>query len=166
MFDAKIVKRFWGKVGDTTNSNACWEWQGAPTTGGYGFFRYLRPNEKKPVYGAHRFSWELHFGKIPKGLLVCHTCDNPGCVNPGHFFLGTIYDNSVDMVMKGITRRGEQVNFSKLTYDQVTEMKILRAEGWSMPDLAKKYGIGRMNVSRILRGINWKYHKLPGCSLK
>lgn len=76
----------------------CWRWTMAKLASGYGVM---------PVSGAkkeyvHRISWELHNHKtIPPGMLVCHTCDNPWCVNPDHLVLGTRQDNGRDMVSKG-----------------------------------------------------------------
>jgi len=93
-------ERFWTKVQKT---DSCWLWLGSRTSAkGYGQFiangrRYL----------ASRYSWELHNGQpIPDGLIVCHHCDNPQCVNPAHLFTGTYQDNMDDRGAKGRTYNG------------------------------------------------------------
>lgn len=88
--------RFWAKV-DKAGPDECWLWT-ASTNKGYGQLA-IKPSPQ-PVM-AHRFSYELANGPIPDGLAVCHTCDNPPCVNPAHLFLGTKGDNNRDMVAKG-----------------------------------------------------------------
>jgi hypothetical protein len=75
--------------------NGCWEWTGSKTQKGYGQLRLWRVTQM-----AHRCSYLFHIGPIPVGMMVCHKCDNPGCVRPDHLFLGTAKDNTSDMFNK------------------------------------------------------------------
>lgn len=76
--------------------NDCWEWQLYLSPLGYG--RFTITTEK--IFSAHRASYFLHVGSIPKGLNICHHCDNPKCVNPNHLFLGTQKQNIHDAMSK------------------------------------------------------------------
>ena len=93
----KVLQRFEAKFEKT---EGCWEWNGAKIINGlpYGLFRKIR---KKPMKLAHRCSYEFYIGRIEVGLCVLHRCDNPGCVNPEHLFLGTQEENIKDMIDKG-----------------------------------------------------------------
>ena len=84
---------FWAHVQKT---DGCWTWTGAKHPFGHGLFTW----EGRGQY-THRISWQIHFGEIPEGMYVCHSCDNPPCVNPAHLWLGTCADNLRDMVAKG-----------------------------------------------------------------
>lgn len=92
----KVIAKFWSRV---DKSGSCWTWQGARGRGGYGRFSLALG-----TLSAHRLAYTLLVGSIPKGMCVCHRCDNPPCVNPDHLFVGTYRDNIRDMMQKGRRR--------------------------------------------------------------
>ncbi len=94
-----LSSRFKGKY-RVDLASGCWLWTATKTKGGYGCAS-IEGGRKGIWTTAHRVSWVLFRGLIPKGLYVLHKCDNPSCVNPEHLFLGTQKDNMLDMVGKG-----------------------------------------------------------------
>jgi hypothetical protein len=103
----------------------------------------------------------LHSKNIPKGLCVCHYCDNPSCVNPKHLFLGTTQDNTRDMVIKGRNAMGDRNSGAKLTEQQIFEiLNIAKNEGLYRglaPKLAKLYNIHRSQMWAIITRNKWKH---------
>lgn len=90
-----VAERFWNKV-DIREPDECWEWQGYRLLHRYGRVSV----ENRKIAYTHRVAWELTHGPVPGGMHVLHLCDNPPCVNPAHLFLGTLSDNTQDMLSK------------------------------------------------------------------
>ncbi len=147
-----IEERFWDKV-DKKSDDECWEWIGAKSNG-YGDFW----NGKR--IKAHQYSWILHKGEIPKGMLICHHCDNPACVNPNHLFLGTVRDNLIDMVNKGRGNfnYGEKYPKHKLnTEDVLLIRKLYRLGASTQIQLAKDFNMSFQQISRIVNNQRWTH---------
>lgn len=105
----------------------------------------------------HRLAYEIAFGEIPEGMFVCHTCDNPLCINPRHFFLGTQVENMEDMVAKRRSVRGTNHYRTVTTEEQVVEIRERRAKGETMESIAKDYGITRITVRNMVLRRTWKH---------
>ena len=142
------VVRFWNNVA-VGGDDDCWEWQAAKHRGLYGVFGV---NGKQ--IRAHRFSYALHFGPIPEGMCVCHACDNPGCVNPAHLWLGSSEENTADKTRKGRAVRliGALSPLAKLTEDDVRE---IRASSLTYRELASRYGVHPMTIGAVKRRESW-----------
>lgn len=96
---APLHLRFWDNV-EVASGNKCWIWTGTRDSHGYEKLSY-GGRDYKADYKAHRMSYEMRFGPLADGSVVCHTCDNPSCVNPNHLFEGTQKDNTQDTSRKG-----------------------------------------------------------------
>lgn len=160
-----------------------------PTTGCWLWFRHADRKWYGRIFDAthggnryaHRVSYEIHRDPIPEGMCVCHKCDTPACVNPGHLFVGTKKDNTQDMVRKGRTNsrqmaeimrrriangwRGEGVPTSKLTDAQVLEIRERVARDEPRREVAATFGVTLSLVSQIVNGKVWTHLPVLGRGL-
>jgi hypothetical protein len=144
-----IAIRFQKYVMPEPNSG-CWLWTGGTHKTGYGAFTIC----KRKQVSAHRISWEIHHGSIPKGLCVLHRCDTPSCVNPAHLFLGTNQENSKDCVKKKRHVYGSRYKNAKITDDVAIS---IRQDPRSLREISASFGISARSVFNIKHNMGWKH---------
>lgn len=174
------LARFWAKV---DKSGDCWIWTASRDRAGYGKFSVRHQTHEK----AHRWIYKTLVGPIAPGLVVCHSCDNPPCVNPAHLFLGTHKDNMQDAVQKGRQARGDRTGSrlyperrargdthgmrkhpearlygarnprARLTDEQVRAIRKAFADGAVQRHLAFEYGVSPATINRVVHGESWTH---------
>ena len=177
-----LTERFNEKVAKPTDPDGCWTWTATKNNKGYGMLQEtIKGQHGKRL--AHRISYKLFRGPVPRGACVLHRCDNPACVNPQHLFLGTKKDNYADMVSKGRrvigrlthipipptgddhwTRqrpedvpRGSNNGFAKLSEADVRTIYAMRLQGQKGQHIAAHFDLDPSTVGDILNGIHWQH---------
>jgi len=151
-----IHKRFWSKVNlyHGITDEDCWEWTGSISEKGYGRINVRGQNRQ-----AHRIAYKLYRGPIESYLFVCHSCDNPLCVNPSHLFKASAAGNNFDMLSKGrhntgYRAKGAEHHKAKLTDEIVTFIKL--ATG-TQREIAKQFNISQAVVCNVRNNKVWKH---------
>lgn len=124
--------------------NECIEWKGAKNPAGYGITWW----NNHWAY-AHRAAANAQTGEV-----IRHLCDNPSCVNPAHLSKGTHKDNSQDMVNKSRQAWGELAGNSKLTKEEVKQIRNLKGITSSRVT-AKMFNVSKTNILEIWSGKIW-----------
>jgi hypothetical protein len=144
---------FWDYV---DKSGQCWTWQGNKYPTGYG--RFGRNGS------AHRYAYKQAYGTIPRGMHVCHRCDNPPCVRPDHLFLGTNAENMHDRNAKGRQSKGRKASLAhqgksaRLTVAQVREIRRRYVPGQLLQrELAQEYGVSKSLIRDICSRRAWAW---------
>ena len=138
---------------------SCWEWQLGKYPNGYGQTKFNGRG-----MGAHRLSFMLlsnpmGISTIPHEMCVLHSCDNPGCVNPTHLWLGSKQDNMTDKINKGRNRCpiGEDHGMSKLKEFDVMRICEMLDDGYTQSYIASRFPVSCEMISRIKMGKAWTH---------
>ena len=136
----------------------CWEvishWRNSQGYVSLGIIGSSPPEKER----AHRLIWKHRNGKIPKGMCICHQCDNPPCINPNHLFIGTQAKNIEDRESKGRgnTTRGEDTGLNKLSEEEVLQIRRLGIYA-KQTTIAKWFNISQTQVCRIIKKTRWAH---------
>lgn len=140
-------------------SEECLKWPFADRGNGYGAVVI----ENGKTFNAHVVICTILNGKRPsRRHVVAHSCGKGhlGCVNPRHLRWATHSENMLDKAMHGTAARGERNPFSKLTAENVLEMRRLyHNEGWTQSACARLFGVGQPSAGRAIDGITWSWLK-------
>ena len=145
--DEETLERFMKFV--DKRDDGCWYWTGGEDKDGYGRFYF----QGKTRY-AHRLIYWHCYGELTKGLVVCHTCRNK-CVNPEHLEEDTKSKNQLDRVRDNTDIRGEKNHKSKLTVEQVLEIR--RRSNDNQKLLSEEFGVSSKNINLIINRTIWKH---------
>lgn len=161
-----VQRRFWKKVSISEHPNGCWMWNGGVSARNYGMLVSC-VGSKRVNMCAHRISYYLKYKHLPPDALVCHHCDQPRCVNPGHLFLGTHAQNQHDKVNKFRQAHSEAHGRSVLSAEDVQQIRVLRHFlNTSIIKLSNMYGVGTYAIEAIITEVNWKHLPVPACMRK
>lgn len=142
-------------------TDGCWLWTGTRNDQAYGIVSYMG----RKVRATHAALLVFRGALPPDGAVVCHTCDNPPCVNPDHLFTGTQAENIADMVAKGRHRpppqpstkaraRGDRHGMSKLDGRAVLEIRQSKTRSGI---LAQRFGVHPSTIRRVRAGEAWAH---------
>lgn len=146
-----IADRLWAKT-EKRGPDDCWEWQGWRHPFGHG--QIGRGRRSDGLAYTHVVAWEITNGPVPAGAYVCHRCDNPACVNPGHLFLGDHAANMKDMLAKRRNSFGER-HATKLKDADVEAIRKALMAGVTQQLLANQFGVSRSMIGMIGRHQRW-----------
>src|SRR5574340_709239 len=152
-----LLERFLAGCDESGPGN-CWNWMRSLDGSGYGQFSSSGAGFRQ----AHKWAWTLMRGPVPDGMCVCHSCDNPRCVNPDHLFIATHAENLEDRRRKGrnsLLTRGRAPFRGSVRHAKITEeaAHAIYVDRRPYAVIEEHYGISRGAVNKIKCGERWAW---------
>ena len=148
-----VAERFWSRVDQSGGFDACWPWTAATFDTGYGCVWFQGRAQK-----AHRIAWLLAHGTVGPTERVLHHCDNRPCCNPygtDHLFIGTMRDNTEDMVVKGRHNRDGRRHLLEAQIPGIRERYA--AGGVTLQQLGDEFGVTNICIQYVVKRKTWAY---------
>lgn len=144
---AELVAFMLGRT--TKTASGCMEWNGVRFMNNYPkiYYRGKQCLSHRVIYAA------VHGEDSIKGKFICHSCDNPPCINPEHLFAGDPVDNSWDMARK--LRQGGGRKLTPEIISQMREMAKNRTVPWRQ--FAKIFGVHDRTARKICASKSWRH---------
>lgn len=143
------------------DNDKCWPWKACVDQNGYGCMWNCILKKRSRVTRVILFLYK----NVPfeSKLIACHKCDNPICVNPSHIFVGTMKDNSQDMVKKGRYNPANKPKGSKHFASKLSEADVLKIRNMyrtgehTYGSIAQLYNIDKTVIGKIIKKTAWKH---------
>ncbi len=149
-FTPKFISRYRSLIYDT---DECIIWPLSKDIDGYGYDKLYKDKKNRTVK-AHRAAYAIFKGEVPDNLLICHSCDNPSCINPKHLWIGTCKQNLDDRDRKGrlniAPSHSYNIKHSKLSTEDVKTIREKAANGIRQYILAKEYKMSKAHICLIV----------------
>ena len=152
-----IVEKLLSRI--KVNAVGCFEWQGSKDRRGYG-----KIVSESRHWKAHRLSYSVFRGDV-EGMVICHRCDNPACINPSQLFVGCHRENTWDAKRKNRLASGESNGSSVLTDSLVLKFVEQYKSGMSTVEIAREHGVNRNTVYLALKKLSWQEVERPDCNI-
>lgn len=152
-FGLSLKDRVVKGMGEKNLKTGCIHWTMYRNPDGYGQFGFMG----KKVF-AHRSSFEVFNGEIPKDGIVRHCCDNPSCVNPEHLVVGDSWDNVQDCLSRGRFQMGWKHWNTRFTDSDIMMIRELYGtKEMNLKQIGERFGVSFQTISRIVRRDLWKH---------
>jgi hypothetical protein len=150
--EGSLSEKLWAFV-NKLDDGSCWNWTGGQDGKGYGVLRVSSNLVKR----THIVAYELKNGKVPKGKILRHTCDNRRCCNPSHLIPGTLEDNVADRQARGRQANGDKIHTTRLNIGDVVEIRRMATEGVRHTIIAAKFKLQSQYAKAIIERKYWKH---------